>query len=81
MSEFSLGQRWLSETETSLGLGIITHIDGRQVTVMFPSNGESRIYASHDAPLARLQLSEGQQAKHADDWSFTITDVENKAAC
>ncbi len=79
MSEFSLGQRWLSETETSLGLGIITHIDGRQVTVMFPSNGESRIYASHDAPLARLQLSEGQQAKHADDWSFTITDVKEQS--
>lgn len=78
MSEYSLGQRWLSETETSLGLGIITQIDGRQITVMFPSNGESRIYASNDAPLARLQLTEGQQAQHAEDWSFTISDVKEQ---
>lgn len=78
MSDYSLGQRWLSETETNLGLGIITQIDGRQITVMFPSNGESRIYASNDAPLARLQLSEGQQAHHAEDWSFTITEVKEQ---
>ncbi|MGM0525057.1 MAG: RNA polymerase-associated protein RapA [Pseudomonadota bacterium] len=78
MSEFNLGQRWLSETETSLGLGIITQVDGRQVTVLFPSNEESRIYASTDAPLARLQLSEGQQGQHADDWFFTVTDVKQQ---
>ena len=79
MSEYTLGQRWLSETETSLGLGVVTHIDGRQITVMFPSNGESRIYASHDAPLARLQLTQGQQARHTDDWSFIISDVKEQA--
>lgn len=79
MSEFSLGQRWLSETETQLGLGIITQVDGRQVTVMFPSTGENRIYASNDAPLARLQLVEKQQAKHADDWTFTITAVDEQS--
>ena len=45
MSEFSLGQRWLSETETDLGLGVVTAVDGRQVSVMFPSTGETRMYA------------------------------------
>lgn len=79
MSGYSLGQRWLSETETSLGLGIVTQVDGRQITVMFPSTGESRIYASNDAPLARLQLSVGQQARHAEDWSFTVSDVKEQS--
>ncbi|WP_404400219.1 RNA polymerase-associated protein RapA [Idiomarina seosinensis] len=79
MSEFNLGQRWLSETETSLGLGIISQIDGRQITVFFPGNGETRIYASSDAPLARLKLSVGQQARHADNWLFTISDVKEQS--
>lgn len=78
MSEYSLGQRWLSETETALGLGIVTQIDGRQITVLFPSNGESRIYAANDAPLARLQLNPGQQARHAEDWSFAINEVKEQ---
>ncbi|MGM0480921.1 MAG: RNA polymerase-associated protein RapA [Pseudomonadota bacterium] len=79
MSEFNLGQRWLSETETSLGLGVIRQVEGRQITVLFPSNGEYRLYASTDAPLARLKLSVGQQARHADDWLFTITDVKEQS--
>ncbi|NQZ05279.1 RNA polymerase-associated protein RapA [Idiomarina sp.] len=76
MSEFSLGQRWLSETETDLGLGVVTAVDGRQVSVMFPSTGETRMYAKSDAPLARFVLNEGQEATHADQWRFVVTEAK-----
>ena len=33
---FSLGQRWISDTESDLGLGTIVALEGRQVTILFP---------------------------------------------
>lgn len=32
---FAIGQRWLSESENALGLGIITALDQRTVTIYF----------------------------------------------
>ena len=32
---FAIGQRWISETENSLGLGMITALDFRSVTLTF----------------------------------------------
>ena len=42
---FAIGQRWISETENSLGLGMITDLDFRSVTLHFPATDETRIYA------------------------------------
>lgn len=33
---FAIGQRWLSESENALGLGVITALDQRTVTIYFP---------------------------------------------
>jgi len=71
-SEFAVGQRWLSNTEASLGLGIVMAVDFRSVTVLFPAVNEERNYAiSHNA-LTRLQLSEGEAAPHIDGWQINI---------
>ena len=43
---FAIGQRWLSESENALGLGIITALDQRTVTIYFPAADETRIYAA-----------------------------------
>ena len=59
MTDFALGQRWLSETETELGLGIIQHLDYRLVTVYFPACEEERTYARNNAPLARMAFAVG----------------------
>jgi ATP-dependent helicase HepA len=46
---FALGQRWISDTETDLGLGTVVAIEGRMITLLFPANGEQRLYATlHD---------------------------------
>lgn len=37
---FIIGQRWISNTESQLGLGIITELQGRQVNINFPAAEE-----------------------------------------
>ncbi len=54
------GQRWLSEAEPDLGLGMVIEADARRVWVLFPATGEERVYARESAPLARVRLSEGE---------------------
>lgn len=57
--EFVLGQRWLSDTEPDLGLGVVSDTDHRSVTLDFTAVGESRRYAKDSAPLSRLILKPG----------------------
>lgn len=33
---FTPGQRWVSETEPELGMGILTGLDNRSLTLLFP---------------------------------------------
>ncbi len=47
---FTLGQRWISDTESELGLGTVVAVDARTVTLLFPSTGENRLYARSDSP-------------------------------
>lgn len=77
MTEFAIGQRWLSETEIELGLGIVTGLNGRQVSILFPANGETRAYASNNAPLTRYQLDPEEIALHSDNWSFEVKHVDD----
>ena len=44
---FAIGQRWISETENSLGLGMITALDFRSVTLHFPATDETRFMRWH----------------------------------
>ncbi|SUH39691.1 ATP-dependent helicase HepA [Salmonella enterica subsp. enterica] len=36
---FTLGQRWISDTESELGLGTVVAMDARTVTLLFPVHG------------------------------------------
>ncbi|VEB93227.1 ATP-dependent helicase HepA [Citrobacter koseri] len=47
---FTLGQRWISDTESELGLGTVVAMDARTVTLLFPATGENRLYARSDSP-------------------------------
>ena len=51
---FALGQRWISDTESELGLGTVVQVEGRMVTVLFPATGENRMFSRAEAPLTRL---------------------------
>ena len=52
MSEqvFHVGQRWSNTAETDLGIGIVTQVNERIVTLFFPNTEELRNYAQANAP-------------------------------
>jgi len=79
VESFAVGQRWLSESETELGLGMITQVEGRRLAVLFPATDEIRYYASHTAPLVRYQLKTDERGQHADGWFFTVRGMDEKA--
>lgn len=72
----AVGQRWLSETELEQGLGLITQVEGRLLSVFFPATDELRQYALAQAPLARYRLLPDDQGQHAEGWAFTVQQVE-----
>ena len=76
MSEFVIGQRWVSHTETELGLGIIVGIDGRHLTISFPAVGEQRLYAMQTAPLTRIEHKPGEAIRTQDERSFQVLKTE-----
>ena len=51
---FLPGQRWISNTEVDLGLGIVVESANRRVEINFPAVGEIRTYAIDNAPLSRV---------------------------
>ena len=75
MSNFVIGQRWLSEPEPELGLGVVAQADRRRVELRFPASGESRIYAAEGAPLQRVRFAVGDRVCGPDGAAFTIAAV------
>ncbi len=72
---FSIGQRWISNTESQLGLGIITRLEGRQIGINFPAAEEERIYAIDNAPLSRIIYKEGDEITTNEHQKLKITAV------
>jgi ATP-dependent helicase HepA len=75
---FALGQRWLSDTETDLGLGTIVLIESRTLTMLFPATGESRVYAAQTAPLTRIEFVIGDSVKSHEGWELLVEQVQEK---
>ncbi|WP_404936799.1 SNF2-related protein, partial [Pseudomonas aeruginosa] len=73
---FTLGQRWISDTESELGLGTVVAIDARMVTLLFPACGENRLYSRQDAPITRVMFNAGDTVTSHDGWKLKIDNVE-----
>ncbi len=74
MEEFILGQRWVSNAELSLGLGILIEVEHRIVTINFIASGETRTYAKENAPLTRIIYDIGEQINAIDGLYFEVMD-------
>ncbi|MEM0909941.1 MAG: RNA polymerase-associated protein RapA [Pseudomonadota bacterium] len=74
-NDFVVGQRWLSNTEVDLGLGIVMGVDKRTVNIHFPAANQERTYATNQNALTRLLLEQGDEATHADGWSLVVESV------
>lgn len=79
--EYEIGQRWVSNSEAELGLGIIKDNTGRRIEVSFPAAGEQRTYAANIAPLSRVQYPVGERVKTNEDVSFVITARHDLNGC
>ncbi len=73
---FTLGQRWISDTESELGLGTVVALDARMVTLLFPASGENRLYARNDSPITRVMFNVGDTVTSHDGWKLKIDDVQ-----
>lgn len=79
--EFSPGQRWVSNTEPELGLGLVVEVGHRRVHLSFPAAGEERFYASDNAPLSRVQYRPGDVIRSAEDLAITVETREEHDGC
>jgi ATP-dependent helicase HepA len=75
MEDFVPGQRWISNTESELGLGLILETAHKRVTVLFLACDERRMYAQDNAPLTRVRFSKGDVIESIDEDKVTVTDV------
>ncbi len=69
------GQRWISETEPELGLGLLIHIDPKTIGMRFESCGCERRYAISSAPLKRIIFKPGDEVQSGSGKKLIIESV------
>ena len=78
LATFVPGQRWISETEPELGLGLILSSESNRVTVLFVAATERRVYASDNAPLTRVRFVKGDEIRSHDGRSIRIESINEQ---
>ena len=78
---FAPGQRWISNTEAELGLGVVVEVANRRVCLSFPAAGERRIYAVDNAPVTRVRYHVGEKVTSLDGDVMEVTDVSEDGGC
>lgn len=73
---FAIGQRWVSHADTELGLGVVTTVEPRRVSLHFPAVNEERTYAADNAPLSRMRLEVGDTLRTVSAESFEVLAIE-----
>ena len=75
MESFIPGQRWISNTESELGLGLILDVSFKRITVLYLACDQKRIYARDNAPLTRVSFLSGDTVESVDEEKFTVIRV------
>ena len=76
MHSFAPGQRWVSDNDASLGLGIVQDVTVRTVQIEFPAAQVTLTYAKDNAPLTRVRFTVGDSITSIDGWRLSITNIE-----
>ena len=74
--KFVPGQRWISDSEPELGLGIILEVGFREVKIAFRAAGVVRTYMHRNAPLRRVRMKSGDRARSQSGRVFTIRSIK-----
>lgn len=75
MKQFKIGQRWISEPEPELGLGIVESVEKHQLRIAFKAANEVRLYAPDNAPIKRVAFREGDTIVTQENQSLVIEAV------
>src|SRR5882672_60861 len=75
MSKFITGQRWISESEPELGLGIVDHVDSNRVQIGFKAVGVTRTYSAERASLKRVRFRVADKVKTQAGNEFVVKEV------
>ncbi len=75
MKQFIIGQRWISESEPELGLGVIIEVEAKTVICFFPSAKVDRKYGIQTAPLKRISFVQGDEVKSQEGKSFIVENL------
>ena len=73
------GQRWVSDSEPELGLGIVIKVEFGRMEMHFPAASEQRQYALKSAPLRRVAFAEGDKIKLHSGEEMVVAAVEDRA--
>lgn len=77
MEDFYPDQRWTSEGEPELGVGVVVETTKNRVHIHFPAADESRQYALANAPLRRVVFKPGDTVVDANKRPFVIERVQD----
>ena len=75
MKQFIIGQRWISESEPELGLGVIVEVEAKTVTCFFPAAKVDRRYGTQTAPLRRIRFVQGDEVKAQNGEVFNVESI------
>ncbi len=75
MHQLVAGQRWVSETEPELGIGVLIDSDDRIIKIRFDSSDCTRQYTLQSAPLKRVIFKPGDKIQSKDNTRLIIKTV------
>jgi ATP-dependent helicase HepA len=75
---YLVGQRWISESEPELGLGMVMEAELKTVMVYFPAAKVERRYGTQTAPLRRIQFAPGDEIRLQDGSTHLVKDAQEK---
>ena len=78
MENFFPNQRWTSEGEPELGIGIVMEAPFGRVKILFPASGEVRMYSAETAPLRRVTFKVGDTILDMDQREMVIERVKEE---
>ncbi len=78
MSKLEKGQRWISESEPELGVGVVVDISPGRVFLLFRASNTLRQYATGSAPIKRVEFKAGDTIKLHDGSTLVVESVETR---
>ncbi len=72
------GQRWVSDAEPELGLGVVMSAGNGRVSILFPAVDDRREYALDSAPVRRVAFEVGDNLKTHEGISGSIEEVNEE---